>query len=291
MLLAACADAPESPSASALASASTSAQASASATGVPAPTATPPAEPLEPSAYGVRGTVTGDGLRVREVASTDARVTDRLAAGTELRILDGPVTVDGFRWLNVAYGEEIDDRFPATQQGWMAETAMSNGEPTGDPLIEIGAPVCPPRITTPLLSGLSGYAIDRCDIQVDTIRGVVDMCLEGPLGPFIYEPSWAYFSCPFLRSRDDDVAGTGWFYQIAIPPDLDQELERGDVVTLRGRLGVDEGTYGDCVVTASEPGDIAQRLDEENQLWDLQCHRRFVVSDVEVRGHVDLPAF
>ena len=291
-LLSACVGTPASESPSGLPSASVEATATTVASATPEPTPSPTEELLEASAYGSRATVVVDRLRVRYFPNLESDITDRLDRGTEVRIMEGPVTADGFRWYSISYGSSIDERYPGAEQaGWVAEVQVgsSGGETTFDPFIEIAEPVCPGSIDTELLAGLSMYAMAVCDVQVETVDGLIDWCFEGPISPFTYEPGWVHFSCPYIRSEESGEGG--WFLNLAFPPDVELP-ERGDVVTLQGQVGFDEGQYGDCTVetigSESEPS-LMEALEYQRQLWDQQCQLRFVVSDVVVEDHIDLP--
>ena len=290
LLLAACNGAAGSVSPSAESSASAEPTPTAVATDSPDPTPSPTEELLEPSAYGARGTVAVDGLRVRGFASMAGDVLTRLDAGTEVRPMSGPVMADGFRWFWVSYGSDIDLRYPGGEAGWAADTAISeSGEPEGEAFIEIGAPTCPGTVDTELLANLSEYAVDVCDVQVDSITGLIDQCIEGPNDPWDYEPQWVWFSCLYLRDEEPRLLDSEWFYNIAFPPGVEQP-EPGDLVTLHGQIGFDEGEYGECAVKKTIRSPVSPvYLDLQNQLWDIQCQLKFVVSEVEVTDHIDLP--
>ena len=217
LLLTACGDAGESPTTSSgpTATADATGTATALASDTPVPTPSPTAGLLEPSAYGSRATVVVDSLRVRRTAGLADDVTARLERGTEVRLLEGPVTADGYRWYFISYGASIEMRYPAEEAGWVAEVAIdASGGATGDPFLDIDAPACPGSVDAALLAGLSLYAIDVCDVQVAKLHRLIDTCIEGPITPFTYEPGWVWFSCPFLRDDEPDSStasgSTGW---------------------------------------------------------------------------------
>jgi hypothetical protein len=129
-------------------------------------------------------------------------------------------------------------------------------------------------------------AIDACGVEVTTVSGVLDTCYEGPLTPFTYEPVWAWFSCRYVHEEAEETAN---WYSVHFPPDYaGPELERGDVVVLTGHLGFDVSRYGECTVEAAD--DVGPQVGEaEAQIWPATCQSRFVVTDAEITGHVELP--
>jgi hypothetical protein len=290
LLFTACAEAGDSPSASAPSASEAVATATPVASDTPEPTPTPTPELLEPSAYGARATVAVDRLRVRRSPSLSADVTAQMEGGTEVRPMQGPVTADGLRWYWVSYGSQIDMRYPGEEAGWVAEVAVdASGEEVGEAFIEIGSPTCPGAVDAEMLAGLSLYAVDVCDVQVSELQGLIDMCIEGPIGPFSYRPRWVWFACPYLRDDEPRLIDSEWFYNLAFLPDI-QQPERGDLVTLHGQIGFDEAQYGDCTVAVSDPGGgLEAELAVQEQLWDRECQLKFVVSEVEVTDHIELP--
>ena len=114
---------------------------------------------------------------------------------------------------------------------------------------------------------------------------MVDMCYEGPMSPFVYHPAWLYFACYYVSDRQ----GT-WGLPVFFPPDFEGvKPERGDIVTLTGRLGYDVDRYGPCTVTTDLEEITPDALAAEQQQFAASCRYRFVVESVKVRDHIDLP--
>lgn len=251
------------------------------------PTATPSGGPLPHSwaAYGSHATVLADGLRVRLwTPGLDSEVTEVLATGDDLFVVDGSITLDGYDWYEVEFetssNEDFRDGFGF---GWVAGQPAPDSE-GDDWFIRIGAVTCPSEVDTATLARLTPWVHQNCGIQVDSVSGLIDMCYERPMTPFSYEPDWAAFSCFFLR----DEANT-WFLPLAFPPDgAVPDLQRGDLVTLTGGLGFDAARYGPCTVSAG-PGFPPARLDVESLLFASRCETRFVVTGGTIDGHIELP--
>lgn len=85
----------------------------------PSPTPTPTPEPIGPE-YDAGEIVTTsiDGLRVRSLPGTDRPiVTGLLPFAFELRVVMGPIPIDGLGWYLVA---DADPRGPDFDEGWVA---------------------------------------------------------------------------------------------------------------------------------------------------------------------------
>lgn len=288
LLLAACtattspSASPSEPPASASAPPSVSSEPSVEAS---APGSAAPSVPeTNIDAYGWVGVVTGDNLRVRTWPGTsvpDSLLTT-LSAGDQVVLANGPIDVDGFRWY-VAWFEP----HPFTNGGGMLEGGWVSTGPIDDEerFVDVLGPQCPGEMSVHALGRFQSAAYDACDVTLDTVSGIVETCYEGPISPFTYEPTWAHFSCLSLRTEEQAI----WSYPFYLPPDYEgPELERGDVVTLTGDLGVDEARYGACRVTSSEV-ESEETVASVQAVWTHDCQYRFVVESVEVTGHVDLP--
>ena len=94
----------------------------------PSPTASPPPAAVVPDfAAGELVATTIDGLRVRGLPGFDRPiVTGLLPLAFELRVVMGPIPVDGLGWYLVA---DADEREPTFEEGWVA----AGSEP--DPLL------------------------------------------------------------------------------------------------------------------------------------------------------------
>ncbi len=219
--------------------------------------------------YGSRANVLSDGLRARLWPGLKADVIVTLPAGTELIVWAGPVSTDGQEWYNVGFhGIETDATPAGAGTGWVA------GE-----FIEIGEADCPGTLDAGVLARMTDWTLGACVDEVPPLEGQIDTCLEGPISPFTYAPGWVYFSCSYL----DELA-------IHFPPDFaGPQVERGDLVKVTGHLGFDTGQYGECTVDAVEPA-MENQLAAEAQSWADRCQHRFVVDELTVTGHEDLPA-
>jgi hypothetical protein len=297
-LTSACAT-PGNPSASAVATASLQASVSAEPSFTPEPTPTPGATPSPPAAeatfthadFGSHAMVVVDRLRLRSSASTTYEPVRTLDAGQELLIVSGPIDADGYRWFYVELPriEPLDPNTTVYLFGWVAAlpTSALPSPPDDAWLIRFGDLTCPDPVTinTEQLALLTEWALGQCGVEFSEARGLVDTCYEGPMTPFVYEPPWLWFSCYFLRERGE----SGWGLPVFFPPDFaGVKPERGDIVTLTGRLGYDMDRYGRCTVTAGEdfPPEV---LSAEQQRFASSCRYKFVVDSVKVRDHVELP--
>ena len=231
--------------------------------------------------YGSHATVLFEGLRVHQWdPGLGGEVIEALAAGGEVFVVDGAIPLDGYSWYEVEFETTATEQFPdGIGRGWLA------GQPSpapegGEWFIDIGQVSCPNEVDTATLARLSAWAHHNCEVQVDSVAGLIDLCYERPITPFTYEPDWAAFSCLFLR----DEANT-WVLPLAFPPDSAvPELTRGDLVTLTGGLGFDSAKYGACIVSGP-PG-----VTEIQQLrWASTCQDRFVVTGGTIDGHIELP--
>lgn len=231
--------------------------------------------------FGSHAIALADGLRVRMWRpGSSSDVTRVLAAGDELFVLDGPIQVEGYSWYQVEFRTTPDADWPdGIAQGWIAGQA-GPAPGNAEEYVRIGPVSCPSEVDAATLARLTPWALHNCPIEVANVTGVLDMCYERPLTPFVYEPDWAAFSCLFLRDR----ANT-WSLHLAFPPDVAlPELERGDLVTLTGDLGFNSGRYGACTVSGPNPP-----LEVEQLMWTSQCQDRFVVTGATIDGHVVLP--
>jgi hypothetical protein len=267
-------------------------------TGTPAASssAAPTSTPLPPSVaraplrlpasivdLGRRATVQVENLRVRIYVGLDADIIVQLGPGSELLLRMGPISVDGFDWYSVNYQPLYDE--PQLDQGggygWVA------AGPAGEPptFIAIGPARCQQvPVTTALIASMTELAASEClgDVSYE-LHAVVQTCYEGPYGPYTYEPAYFGFSCYYIF----ELGTTAWlpihFPPTVVPPDT---LARGDVVRVVGH--VNDAAAADCQVSTSEaiePASIAI----EQQVFSLMCRSAFVLSELEVTGHVDIP--
>ena len=274
------------PTSTASSSASAVATASPSPTPSPTPMPTPTGElPILPphvADFGSYATTLVDGLRVRYAGGIGATIQRVLPVGERVFIVSGPIEHEGYDWYEVVFrtASEVPDEIA---YGWLAGAEIVP-ESELSWLIEIDAPRCPDSEDASVLGRLTPWAIGACEIAVTEVTGIVDICIEGPLTPYTYEPLWAWFSCPFLRSEESSA----WWLNFYPLPNADlPELERGDVVRLQGRIGFDESVHGACDVDGFEP---ELPVAFERKRWQLYCQTRFMVSSGTIEGHVDLPS-
>jgi hypothetical protein len=265
---------------------------SPSASIVVEPTATPLAPPqlraplrLPASIldFGSRATVQVANLRVRQYVGTSAPIQVQLAMGSELLLRSGTITANGYAWYAVNY-QPLNDE-PSLEEGggygWVA--AGLAGEPPT--FIDIGPVRCPEvPVTTSLIASMTELAIWQClSGATYELHAVVQTCYEGPITPYTYEPAYMYFSCYSVFEL-----GTTVWLQIHIPPSLviPLTLGRGDVVRVVGH--VNDPAAADCRVTSTEAIDPVS-IDIEDQVFRSSCQSAFVLSELEVTGHIDIP--
>jgi hypothetical protein len=257
-------------------------------TPIPTPEPTPQTEltdGLSHLDYGARATVSVDRLRVRYQPSTEADSETVITAGQEMLILSGPITADEYEWYFVEVADPEEER--EIPMGWVAAVPVGARDQPSAWMIQIEPLNCPPdAVDTPMLARMSEYAITQCDVQVGTVKGLVDTCYgyDGYWGGQSYEPEWAAYSCDVLRDREST-----WRLSVYFPPDFEDGPKRGDIVTLAGALGIDADKYGPCTVTAYGPGVPAEVLATQQQIFEASCPTKFVVTGVSVEGHVTMP--
>jgi len=232
---------------------------------------------------GRRAIVQVPNLRVRNYVGLNAQIQVQLGLGSELFLRLGPISADGFDWYAVNY-QPLFDEPPLNQgggYGWVA-AGPAGEQPT---FIAIGPARCQQvPVTTALIASMTELAISEClgDDSYE-LHAVVQTCYEGPYGPYTYEPAYFGFSCYFIF----ELGTTAWL-SIHIPPAvvLPEGFARGDVVRVVGH--VYDPAAADCQVStteAIEPGSLAI----EQQVFSLMCRSAFVLSELEVTGHVDIP--
>jgi hypothetical protein len=232
---------------------------------------------------GRRATVQVANLRVRGYVGLNANIQVQLGPGSELLLRLGPIAADGFDWYAVNY-QPLYDETPLDQGGGYGWVAAG---PAGEPptFIAIGPARCQQvPVTTALIASMTELAASEClgDASYE-LHAVVQTCYEGPYGPYVYEPAYFGFSCYYIF----ELGTTAWlqmhFPPTVAPPDT---LVRGDVVRVVGHVNDPAAT--DCQVSTSEqiePASIAI----EQQVFSLTCRSAFVLSELEVTGHVDIP--
>jgi hypothetical protein len=247
--------------------------------------------------YGAVATVIVDRLRVRSGAGLSlpsAQSGDEedfiLTKGDQVLVMGGPMDVDGYRWYSVEFDAGDDDYLPV---GWIAGAEVEPGhEPAQDGwLIAMGEPTCPESTGFRQVRVMTDFAMDVCDTELTTVRGMIDTCYEGPLSPWTPSPDWAWFSCYYVREETPDWVSSSWSYSVYFPPDFGDDLpERGDVVVLSGSLGVGEWRYGPCVVQNNAPDEPSLQVMQPTVEFSFaqRCRHHFVVSSMTKKRHVEL---
>ena len=257
----------------------------------PQPTATPRppvvrAPLILPSSIldlGPRAIVQVPNLRVRGYVGLDADIQVQLGLGSELLLRMGPVSADGYDWYLVYYPWLIGE--PTFEEGggsgWIA-AGPADSPPTFIAVEPSRCPVVP--VTAALVASMSELARTDCLAASGyEFTGVVETCYEGPITPYTYEPEWLGFSCYFIY----ELGTTAWL-AIYIPPSLTlpATFGRGDVVRVVGR--VNDPRAADCRATSTEAIDSSS-VNIEDQSFRLRCRSSFVLSELEVTGHINLP--
>ena len=259
--------------------------------GEPTPTPLPPPvvrAPLRLPAsivdLGRRAIVQVPNLRVRGYIGLNSDIQAQLGLGSELLLRMGPISADGYDWYSVNYQPIYESEAPLDQgggYGWVA-AGLAGDPPT---FIAIGPARCQQvPVTTVLIASMTELAVSEClgDDSYE-LHAVVQTCYEGPVTPFAYEPAYLGFSCYFIYEL-----GTTTWLSIHIPPSLavPATFGRGDVVRVVGH--VHDPAASDCQVTTTEAVDPAS-IAIEQQIFSLSCESAFVLSELEVTGHLDLP--
>ena len=232
---------------------------------------------------GRRATVQVQNLRVRSYVGVNSPIQVQLGPGSELLLRLGPISADGFDWYAVNY-QPLYDETQLDQgggYGWVA-AGPSGAPPT---FIAIEPKSCQQvPVTTALIASMTELAVSEClgDDSYE-LHAVVQTCYEGPLTPYTYEPAYFGFSCYYIF----ELGTTAWL-SIHIPPSvvLPATFARGDVVRVVGH--VHDPAASDCRVASTEPIEPAA-IAIEQQVFSLSCQSAFVLSELEVTGHVDIP--
>lgn len=243
--------------------------------------------------FGQWARVTGDGLRVRYVpGSVDEAFQETIPAGTSL-FVDGAdaVEADGFQWFAIYHGAVVGDDglVQADGGGWVAGGTADGSET----YIELTTSSCPQLPIDPdTFAHLSGWAKEHCDLgSLTGMAGMLNRPIEGPVTPFGYEPGWLWFSGWYLTDPEDAGSafvgsGSGWAFPIHFRPGSPTSgLRPGDLVTVSGHL--DDAAVGECRIVGQDGG--PEPTSGMQQAFQDACRVTFVVDDLEVTGHVELP--
>lgn len=132
-------------------------------------------------------TLADDGLRVRSaprVSDESQKLTPLLPLGTQLYVLDGPVSASGYAWYEIV---PLDSRLPS---GWVA-----SADRDGEPWITLGDFGCPPVPTdveslAALPPGVGLLCFPRTPITVEARLIECNCDVDGPW----YTPGWFYLA-------------------------------------------------------------------------------------------------
>lgn len=254
-----------------------SVSASPQASATPAPSAIPARPPLSYPPLtdtGSRAAVIVDRLEVRDFPVNSVFVTE-LDKGTEILLTQGPLASDGMDWYEVFFSWLPSDpgNFADVTFGWVA--AGRTGQPATS--ISIEPPRCPDSVTASVVGGMSGLARLQClGTGPHEVTGVIHGCTDYYVNG---EPAWLFTDCLNLLNLDGTPS---WLY-LFFPPPLDPAgFAEGDVVRVVGH--VDDPAALECRETHP---DAATAVRQASVV--LGCRSAFVVSEIEVTGHVELP--
>jgi hypothetical protein len=199
-----------------------------------------------------------------------------LGRGTEVLLTDGPLPHAHLDWYHVYFSWLPGDPpyFEDVTFGWVA------AGPTGQPptSIRIEPPRCPETVTANVIGGMSILARLQClgtgPHEVSgVIHGCTDYYVEG-------QPVWLFTECLNLVNPDGTPSGLFLFF----PPEIDSaRYHEGDVVRAVGHI--DDPAASECRPTNPYP---AINPFEQMSLV-RQCRSAFVLSEIEVTGHLQLP--
>jgi hypothetical protein len=199
-----------------------------------------------------------------------------LGRGTEVLLTDGPLPHAHLDWYQVYFSWLPEDPpyFADVTFGWVA------AGPTGQPptSISIEPPRCPDSVTANVVGGMSILARLQClGTGPHEVSGVIHACtdyyVEG-------QPAWLFTECLNLVNADGTPSDLFLFF----PPQLDTAgLDEGDVVRMVGH--VDDPVASECRPTNPYPS--IHPFEQASLV--LRCRSAFVLSEIEVTGHVELP--
>jgi len=232
---------------------------------------------------GRRATVTATGPPVRGYYGAD-RNPPVLATGTELLLKTGPVAEDGYDWYEAYFQAGPSGNQIIPESAWVA-AGLTGQERT---LMEIGPLRCPAVPTTvALLGSMTDLARREC-LSDDSfeVHGVAENCYLDGIHAYFVEPAW--LGGPFCQYRAIEL-GTNVSLPIHLPPSLliPDTLIRGDLVRIVGH--VNDPAAEDCTLVPTgeiESTDSQAALALQQAI--LACRSAFVVSELEVTGHIEL---
>jgi len=296
MLLAACVGSPTStPSTS---SASIAASPGPPRTPVPTlafPTSLPASATLAVDSW---AKVVVDRLNIRERAGTDAPSLGLLPTGSAGMIAAGPVEADGYDWYALAAPGLPYASGCATNQDpsildcpiWFGWVASSDGQ--GNPWIVPAELECPAAPTTiAQVTGIQpGVRLACFGSRPLDFAGMIDLIPGDGYYPFAWEPRWLADPLDAFGLGVEDPTHsfysptTPWpFLPLRFPNGPYAGWERGDLVQIRGHF--DDPAATTCHIS---PPDFPGSVPDPNFLV-FSCRERFVVEQVTVTGHYDLP--
>jgi hypothetical protein len=222
---------------------------------------------------GVVTTLADDGLRVR----SEPRISDDafkfeplLPLGTDLYVLNGPVSASGYAWYEVV---PLASR--SLPSGWVA-----SADRDGKPWIAVGEFACPKvptdfRSLAALAAGVGVHCFPRVPITVEA--RLVDNCNIDPPVSWL-EPRW--FNGVAELIAPTDRVGPGCFdaFLLNLEPTVEQPEVLGQIVQVTGVF--DHPTAARCTWTTWDP--IEQKSAEP--VASSACRLTFAVSQLLVHG-------
>jgi hypothetical protein len=254
--------------------------------------------------------VTASGLRVRGGPPGSPEHGDTiytLAAGDLVLIGSSPLSYvppelapDGRGWYGVHVGgAEIDSYMDGGVNGWVAEgehglewlAAAALTCRGAESLAGVLAPPdqgAEPHEWATAWDHLACYGGKQLELE-----GVIETpCYEGSDDPHLYQP--VFLANPDICAGldlvfDDEIAAEGQDtsrpLQLRFSPNFGTWPKRGDLVRVRGHF--DDPLSSTCTVTVQPDYDFVAIFDPGFVV--LACRERFVVDDLSVTGHRELP--
>jgi hypothetical protein len=236
----------------------------------------PPIDEVRQTDAGSLATVLQPHLAVHDFAGYAFDELTELREGTEVLVAFGPLANEGLDWYEVVFSAIVGDPdyFSEVGFGWVA-AGPSGGEATS---LRIDPPRCPQPVTANDIGHMSIYARLQClDRDSYEVTGVIRGCTD-------YwetdEPRWLLIECINLGTED----GTFTDLNLHFPPGLVAPgTDEGDIVRLVGH--VDDPRASECRNMVSAEPPIPTSLADAYSV--MSCRGRFVVTQLEITGHVE----
>ena len=194
------------------------------------------------------------------------------------------MTKDGYVWYEAYFQAGLEGNQIVPESAWVAAGPIGQ-DPT---LIEIGPLECPSvPMTVALLGSMTELARREClgEGAVE-VRGVLDQCYHDGIQIYTAQPAWLGPSCGLYLAYE---LGTSVSISIHLPPSLPlpNGLVRGDLIRMVGH--VNDPAADQCLVVPTGEVEVSEaEIDLARQQVVLACRSAFVISQLEVTGHIDL---